>query len=208
MTYQLEVVNLQNLPPALSVLSERENAFFQTLKLPKRKAEWLGGRVALKRLISAYAHVPLQTVEVLPQAQSGKPQLLIGGKQSLLPFSITHSQGFAVAALAPHAKFLGIDLEKISPRINAWKQDFFHPTELTGEGDAFLTKLWTQKEAVVKLLGTGLAINSFDVRCVNGTPQFFNRALQIYESLGSPHIVLTSLPDLLPQFQFSVAFSE
>ena len=208
MTYQLEVVNLQNLPPALSVLSERENAFFQTLKLPKRKAEWLGGRVALKRLISAYAHVPLQTVEVLLQAQSGKPQLLIGGKQSLLPFSITHSQGFAVAALAPHAKFLGIDLEKISPRINAWKQDFFHPTELTGEGDAFLTKLWTQKEAVVKLLGTGLAINSFDVRCVNGTPQFFNRALQIYESLGSPHIVLTSLPDLLPQFQFSVAFSE
>ena len=208
MTYQLEVVNLQNLPPALSVLSERENAFFQTLKLPKRKAEWLGGRVALKRLISAYAHVHLQTVEVLPQAQSGKPQLLIGGKQSLLPFSITHSQGFAVAALAPHAKFLGIDLEKISPRINAWKQDFFHPTELTGEGDAFLTKLWTQKEAVVKLLGTGLAINSFDVRCVNGTPQFFNRALQIYESLGSPHIVLTSLPDLLPQFQFSVAFSE
>ena len=42
MTYQLEVVDLQNLPPALSVLSERENAFFQTLKLPKRKTEWLG----------------------------------------------------------------------------------------------------------------------------------------------------------------------
>ncbi len=204
MACQLEVVDLQNLPPATSVLSERENAFFQTLKLPKRKTEWLGSRIALKRLVSAYAHVPLPAVEVLPQAQSGKPQLLIAGKQSLLPFSITHSQGFAVAALAPQAKFLGIDLEKISPRMNVWKTDFFHPTELTGEGDAFLTRLWTQKEAVVKLLGTGLTLNSFDVRCINDTPQFFNRALQIYESLGSPAITLETRP-LLDGFSFSVA---
>jgi len=207
MTYQLEVVDLQNLPPALSVLSERENAFFQTLKLPKRKTEWLGGRVALKRLISAYEHVPLNTVEVMPQAQSGKPQLLLDGKQSTLPFSITHSQGFAVAALAPTHKYIGIDLEKISPRMNAWKTDFFHPTELTGEGDAFLTKLWTQKEAVVKLLGTGLTLNSFDVRCINDTVQFFNRALQIYESVGSPAITLQTRP-LLQGFAFSVAVAE
>ena len=207
MTYQLEVIDLQNLPPALSVLSERENAFFQTLKLPKRKAEWLGGRLALKRLVSAHTHVPLNTVEVMPQAQSGKPQLLIGGERSLLAFSITHSHGYAVAAIAPEAHYIGIDLEKIAPRINAWKQDFFHPTELTEQSDEFLTMLWTQKEAVVKLLGTGLAINSFDVRCVNGTPQFFNRALQIYESLGSPAITLQTRP-LLQGFAFSVAVAE
>ncbi|MBQ3667130.1 MAG: 4'-phosphopantetheinyl transferase superfamily protein [Elusimicrobiaceae bacterium] len=204
MAYQLEVVDLQTLPPATSVLSERENAFFQTLKLPKRKTEWLGGRLALKRVVSAHVRLPIQAIEILPHAENGKPQLLIGGERSMLPFSITHSNGYAVAAIAPQAQYIGIDLEKIAPRINAWKTDFFHPTELTGEGDEFLTTLWTQKEAIVKLLGTGLAINSFEVRCVNGTPQFFGRALQIYQSLGSPAITLES-PSLLEGFSFTVA---
>lgn len=204
MAYQLEVVDLQTLPPATSVLSERENAFFQTLKLPKRKTEWLGGRLALKRVVSAHVRLPIQAIEILPHAENGKPQLLIGGKRSMLPFSITHSNGYAVAAIAPQAQYIGIDLEKIAPRINAWKTDFFHPTELTGEGDEFLTTLWTQKEAIVKLLGTGLAINSFEVRCVNGTPQFFGRALQIYQSLGSPAITLETRT-LLEGFAFSVA---
>ncbi len=204
MAYQLEVVDLQTLPPATSVLSERENAFFQTLKLPKRKTEWLGGRLALKRVVSAHVRLPIQAIEILPHAENGKPQLLIGGERSMLPFSITHSNGYAVAAIAPQAQYIGIDLEKIAPRINAWKTDFFHPTELTGEGDEFLTTLWTQKEAIVKLLGTGLAINSFEVRCVNGTPQFFGRALQIYQSLGSPAITLETRT-LLEGFAFSVA---
>ena len=204
MAYQLEVVDLQTLPPATSVLSEREAAFFQTLKLPKRKTEWLGGRLALKRVVSAHVRLPIQAIEILPHAENGKPQLLIGGKRSMLPFSITHSNGYAVAAIAPQAQYIGIDLEKIAPRINAWKTDFFHPTELTGEGDEFLTTLWTQKEAIVKLLGTGLAINSFEVRCVNGTPQFFGRALQIYQSLGSPAITLETRT-LLEGFAFSVA---
>ena len=204
MAYQLEVVDLQTLPPATSVLSERENAFFQTLKLHKRKTEWLGGRLALKRVVSAHVRLPIQAIEILPHAENGKPQLLIGGERSMLPFSITHSNGYAVAAIAPQAQYIGIDLEKIAPRINAWKTDFFHPTELTGEGDEFLTTLWTQKEAIVKLLGTGLAINSFEVRCVNGTPQFFGRALQIYQSLGSPAITLETRT-LLEGFAFSVA---
>lgn len=204
MAYQLEVVDLQTLPPATSVLSEREQAFFSTLKLPKRQTEWLGGRLALKRLVSTQVRLPIKSVEVLPHAENGKPQLLIGGQRSALPFSITHSHGYAVAAIAPDVHYIGIDLEKVAPRLNAWKQDFFHPSELTGEGDDFLTTLWTQKEAVVKLLGTGLAINSFEVRCIDGKVQFFGRALQIYQSLGSPAITLETRP-LIPGFAFSVA---
>ena len=207
MAYQLEVVNLKSLPPAETVLSEREQAFYQTLKLAKRRTEWLGGKLALKRLVAAQVQLPLAQIEVLPHAESGKPQLLIAGQRSTLPFSITHSHGYAVAALAPTHKYIGIDLEKIAPRINAWKTDFFHPTELVGQSDEFLTQLWTQKEAVLKLLGTGLAINSFDVRCVNGVAQFFNRALQIYQSLGCPAITLETRP-LLEGFAFSVAIGE
>lgn len=201
---KLEIVNLDQLPPASAVLSEREQAFLQTFKFPKRRTEWFGGRVALKRALAAVVRVPVKAIEILPQEGSGKPQLFIGGEKSALPFSITHSHGYAAAAVAPEDKYIGIDLEKVSPRINAWKTDFFHPTELTADTDDFLTALWTQKEAVVKLLGTGLAINSFDVRCVNGQVQFFGRAAQIYQSLGSPVLSLQT-SCLIDGFQFSVA---
>jgi len=200
----VELVDLTTLPPATHLLSERELAFFSTLKLPKRQTEWLGGRVALKKLVAAHIRIPFKKIEILPHAETGKPQLLIGGEKSLLPFSITHSHGLAAAAIAPDHLYVGIDLEKTAHRIDAWKQDFFHPSELTGEGDDFLTALWTQKEAVVKLLGTGLAVNSFEVRCIEKKPFFFGRAQKIYESLGTPEIVLDTCA-LVDGFQFSVA---
>ena len=207
MDYLLEVIDLNQLPPADEVLSEREQAFYTTLKLPKRRTEWLGGRVALKKVVGSLVRLPIRKIEILPQEDSGKPQLLLSGEKSTLPFTITHSHGYAVAAVAPTAKYIGIDLEKVAHRIDAWKQDFFHPTELTAETDEFLTTLWTQKEAVVKLLGTGLAINSFDVRCVNGQVQFFGRARKIYESLGCPSITLQNV-SLLTGFAFSVAIGK
>lgn len=207
MDYLLEVIDLQQLPPANEVLSEREQAFYTTLKLPKRRTEWLGGRVALKKVVSSLVRLPVKKIEILPQEDSGKPQLLLGGEKSTLPFSITHSHGYAVAAVTPTAKYIGIDLEKIVHRIDAWKHDFFHPTELTAQTDEFLTTLWTQKEAVVKLLGTGLALNSFDVRCVNGQVRFFGRAQKIYESLGCPSVTLQNKA-LLTGFSFSVAIGK
>jgi len=197
-------VDLELLPPSDEFLSEREGAFLQTLKLSKRRNEWLGGRFALKTLVSTAQQVPLKQVEVLPQKENGKPLLYVSGSENPLPFSITHSHGFAVAAIAPQERFIGIDLEKVAKRIDAWKESFFHPSELTASGDDFLTALWTQKEAAVKLLGTGLAVNSFDVRCVNGEVSFYGRALAVYRQLGCPQITLTT--QFLPAgFAFSIA---
>ena len=203
MRVQIEVVDLQTLPPERDVLTPAEQTFYETLRFPKRRTEWFGGRVALKRLVAAHEKIALNQVEILP-APEGKPTVTVVGKKWSGAFSITHSHGFAVAAISQSAKYLGIDLEKTAPRINAWKTDFFHPDELTGEGDEFLTALWTQKEAVVKLLGTGLSLKSFDVRCVNGHVQFYGRALEIYEQLGRPDIRLTTSARL-PGFMFSVA---
>ena len=204
MSAEIEVIDLIKLPPGETFLSQREQAFLQTLKLPKRRKEWLGGRLALKRLVSAQTGVLLTEIEILPQENSGKPLLIVRGENSPLPFSITHSNGYAVAAVTTDAHYIGIDLEKVQHRIDAWKKDFFHPSELTGTSDEFLTALWTQKEAATKLLGTGLTIGSFDVRCVGGKVEFFNRALEIYQQLGCPEITLQTT-ELLPGFQFSVA---
>ena len=206
MPAKIQLVNLAQLPPSHTVLTVREQAFFETLKLPKRRNEWLGGRLALKILVSARTGADLTEVEIL-SPRSGKPVLVVHGENSSLPFSITHSNGYAVAAITTDARHIGIDLEKIAHRIDAWKRDFFHPSELIGDSDAFLTALWTKKEAVVKLLGTGLSVNSFDVRCVGEKVQFLNRALELYKQLGSPVITLKTTA-LLPGFQFSVAIGQ
>ena len=207
MDYLVEVIDLTTLPPAQDVLSEREQAYYDMLKLPKRKTEWLGGRIALKKVVTQCTPYAFKQIEVLPQEKSGKPQLVLDGKSPNLPFSITHSHGYAVAAVAPQARYIGIDLEKVAHRINAWKQDFFHPSELTEDTDTFLTALWTQKESVVKLLGTGLTLNSFEIRCVDGNVQFFGRAQEIYNQLGCSSITL-STTTLIPGFQFSVAIGK
>ena len=205
MTVQIQVVDLQKLPPSQQVLTQAEQAFYETLRVPKRRNEWLGGRFALKQLLSKNEEVDFKAIEILASHES-KPSLTVAGAAWNGAFSITHSHGFAVAAIDREADFLGIDLEKIEHRIDAWKTGFFHPEELTGDGDEFLTALWTQKEAVVKLLGTGLTLNSFDVRCIDGRVAFYGRALEIYQHLGAPKILLeTSM--LIPGFMFSVARS-
>ena len=129
--YQLEVTDLTNLPPADGVLSLQEQTYYQTLRFPKRRNEWLGGRFALKQVVGRILSVSdLTRIEVLPQ-ESGRPKLLVSGKPVKLAHSITHSNGFAVAAASAEEKLIGIDLEKIEHRISAWKTDFFHPSELT-----------------------------------------------------------------------------
>ncbi len=206
MSCPIKAVDLNRLPPADEILSSQEAAFFQTLRFPKRRVEWLGGRFALKELVHQAVGAPLREIEVLPHP-SGKPLLQVGGKPSALAFSITHSHGWAVAALGPEQSRVGIDLEKIAHRIDAWAHDFFHPSELTDTGDAFLTALWTQKEAVVKLLGTGLSLNSYDVRCVRGKAFFFGPAQEAYARLGSPAITLQT-SELVPGFMFTLAYGQ
>ena len=203
MSCQIKEVDLNGLPPADEILSEREAAFFQTLRFPKRRVEWLGGRFALKELARAACGASCREIEVLPQP-SGKPALTVGGKSVPLAFSLTHSHGWAVAALSADERFVGIDLEKIEHRLDAWAKDFFHLSELSGTGDKFLTALWTQKEAVVKVLGTGLSLNSYDVRCIDGKPFFFGPAREAYDRLGSPALTLQT-DERIPGFMFTLA---
>ena len=192
MAYQIEVVDLTTLPPAHGILSPREETYYQTLRFPKRRTEWLGGRVALKRVVARTLHVAdLSHIEILPQ-ENGKPNVLVKNKPVAIAHSITHSHGFAAAAVSEGGTLLGIDLEKITHRMDAWKRDFFHPNELTADGDDFLTALWTQKEALVKLLGTGLSLRSKEVCCIEGKARFTGRALELYQALGRPLITITT----------------
>ena len=106
---------------------------------------------------------------------------------------------------APHT-FLGIDLEKIEKRSRAWAEEFFDPAEKGPATDAHLTKVWTQKEAVVKLLGRGLSLNTREIVLEADRLRLKGRALQAWQAAAEPQIILNSAP-FDNDFIFTVAFA-
>jgi phosphopantetheinyl transferase len=147
---------------AARLLSGPEQAFFQQLRHPKRRREWLGGRIAAKAALlnlpeAADFEERARRLSILPDAQ-GRPTFC-GGAAENLALSVTHSGGYA-AALAAQRQSCGIDLQKISAKLPALTKYFATEAELAllakqPELDghaAALTMLWSVKEAVKKSL--------------------------------------------------------
>ncbi len=145
---------------AVRLLSDAERTFFQQLRHPKRRREWLGGRIAAKAALlklpdAADFEAQARRLTILPDAQ-GRPTVSGGAEEDLF-LSITHSGGYA-AALAAQGRSCGIDLQKTSAKILALINFFAAEEELAlladavGRDAAALTMLWTVKEAVKKSL--------------------------------------------------------
>lgn len=215
MNYKTQFVKIKDLPPPDSFLSVSESAYLQTLRSDKRKGDWLGGRFALKVLlaresgflpmcslpnaadINAKIEMSAAALSVLKQIDvvklpSGAPQVFVGAVPDARSVSISHSHGWAVAAMSAPQTFLGIDLEKIETRSRLWAEEFFVEEERGNGTDEHLTKVWTQKEAVVKLLGRGLSLNTREMILSEDKVQLLGRALEIWNGLQQPQIILNS----------------
>ncbi|WP_458401685.1 4'-phosphopantetheinyl transferase family protein [Candidatus Avelusimicrobium sp.] len=228
MSYKTQFVKIKDLPPANSFLSPGELAYLQTLRAEKRKGDWLGGRFALKVLLarednllplcslpsentahllemSDVALALLKQIEIV-KLPSGAPQVIIGGVADKRSVSITHSHGWAVAAVADAQTFLGIDLEKIETRSRIWAEEFFLDQEKGPATDEHLTRVWTQKEAVVKLLGRGLSLSTREIILSDNQVQFVGRAKEAWLAQHRPQIILNSTR-FDNQFIFTTAYA-
>lgn len=159
-------------------LSGKESAVHSAFRMEKRRSEWLAGRLAAKELASRALSLPPGRCEIAMD-KLGRPccgELLI---------SISHSSGWALAAVKPGSRFLGADLEKIEPRHPAWYRDYFHPSELPSPDPSEATRLWTLKEALLKALGLGLMADPLDIRAGERIV-LGGKALRRYQELGSP----------------------
>ncbi|MFD7032608.1 4'-phosphopantetheinyl transferase family protein [Streptomyces sp. NPDC059917] len=75
---------------------------------PRRRAEWLAGRLLAKSLVATFLAAPAHDVEVLPRAD-GSPRVLVGGEpMPALHLSLSHTARHVAAALAPGP--VGVDL--------------------------------------------------------------------------------------------------
>src|SRR5439155_21101698 len=113
-------------------LGDEERAVYEGLT-PRRQRSWLAGRIAAKdavrELLWRLGHGPLFPVEIVIASEpSGRPvaRTAVAGE---LGISIAH-KGDRAVAMAARGRAVGIDVERIEPRDDAFAAVAFSGDEL------------------------------------------------------------------------------
>jgi len=140
----------------------------------------VAGRAAVKRAVRRLAPLGApREIAVLPDTgrAAGAPVLFDRrGERRPEAVSIAHAAGLACAAAAPRGR-IGLDVERIEPRLEGFEAGAFGPGELgrwtaalgcERADDRAVTVAWCAKEALLKLAGVGLRapLESHAVRAI------------------------------------------
>jgi 4'-phosphopantetheinyl transferase EntD len=153
--------------PDTVVLADPELAALAAYTLPKRRAQWLTGRICAKQAIIDYLRRFVPQL-VLPDARSIMIDNLPSGRPRVagplaavrgIDLSISHSGGYAAALVAASA--CGIDIQEDSPTLERIRDRFCQPHEAKILQRHLpdlhpiprLNLLWTAKEAARKAVG-------------------------------------------------------
>jgi 4'-phosphopantetheinyl transferase len=146
------------------------------IRAPARRADWRLGRWTAKRAVAARLAadgVPAGGATAAPvmveirAAADGAPEVLVGGGPAPLVISLSHRAGMAICMVADAGTALGCDLELVEPRSDRFVADY-----LTGSEQAAVQAVpaadrpllvalhWSAKESALKLLRTGLRLDT------------------------------------------------
>jgi phosphopantetheinyl transferase len=167
-------------------LSTAELERWTGLRLKKRSAEWLGGRLAAKWAAAGLlgeTAMDWRTL-VIHNEEDGRPYVAAEDARAVLPcISISHS-GPMAAALAANLP-CGLDIQEPGDKILRVKERFASPEEVDILRDSLphsfsqtqqLTMLWAAKEAVRKMVQIAPLLGLLEIRLRAGqggcgTPQ-------------------------------------
>ncbi len=129
-------------------LNQNEKNYYESLHKGKRHMHWLGSRVLLRTLLDTNLYIDCQLDE------NNKPYLV----NFPYEISITHSNEMAAVIIYKNKK-VGLDIEKISAKIQRIKHRFLSTDELAFIKPDFeneqLYVCWGIKESLFKLYGKG-----------------------------------------------------
>ena len=144
---------------------ERDRA--AAMAIPWRREDFLLGRWAAKRLLSAVLGCAPGAAMEVRAAPSGRPEAFLDGQPLRLSLSISHREGLALAAIDDAGGPLGADLEAVEPRSDAFVRDYFTRSEIAavaaGERNLLANLIWSAKESALKALGVGLTLDTREV---------------------------------------------
>ena len=161
-------------------LTVSERADYDKLS-PKRRRQWLNGRVAAKDAVLNYLRRERGVDAVFPQElriendSAGAPKIRANVTDTVPEFlhlSLAHKDTLAVAIVGEQP--VGIDIERIEPREESFISLVFSDAErelLAGEDQAIAcTRGWVVKEVVAKAAGTGLGgkLRDFTIEARDG----------------------------------------
>ena len=143
-------------------LSSDEQERADRFKIEKPRQQFTQARSALRTLLASHLGTEPAKIE-FDYAEHGKPTLQ--HPETSLHFNVSHSQDYALIAIANGIP-IGVDIEWLERKadIEALANRFYSKAEQTElkqlpidlRHQAFLN-LWTQKEAYLKALGSGLS---------------------------------------------------
>jgi phosphopantetheinyl transferase len=154
-------------------LTPAERATYHSFEVPKRRQDWLAGRIAAKdalarrhQLSGAGAFLRIELRALPDGPQRGRPVYRIDGVAGRLGLSLSHCADVAVAALGRHEdQAVGADLERVEERESSFESLALSAAEFrrlrgwTGaRRSRAVTAIWVLKEALSKALGTGLRL--------------------------------------------------
>jgi 4'-phosphopantetheinyl transferase len=180
------------------VLSEDERARAGRFHFDIHRRRYTAGRAALRAILAAYSGKRAEDMRFI-YGPYGKPYL--APPDDGVRFNLSNSEGHAVCVVARDTE-VGIDLEVVRELSDyeTLARQFFSPGETEAllalpqslRGEAFVS-YWTHKEAFLKALGSGLALDSFEVTLKPG------EAPRLLSVKGSPERAAGwSLISLLP----------
>ena len=187
-------------------LSMEEMPVFQSYaRVPQRQEQWLLGRIVAKDAVRRWVAEQTRATMLHPAAftidtdAQGRPFIKTIPSCDKPPLvSIAHCESRAIAVARREA--VGVDIERIAPRDVGFVQAFTTAKERdmidafpAAERDQWITRLWSAKEAVAKLLGRG-----FD-----GAPQSFEAVkiesdgrLQVWHRASRRSFCVQTIQDL------------
>ncbi len=176
----------------IQYLHPREREHYQTLKFEKRMRSYLMGRFAAKKAVAALTGITDLSSIFIKSGIFTQP--VVATHHQNIQASITHCDDFGAALAFPEAHPLGIDLEKIHEKNReALERHVTGPEKerlylLPFSYNTGLTFLWTAKEALSKVLKTGL-MTPFEVFEISKTETHGDYLVSYYKNFAQYKVI-------------------
>ena len=173
-------------------LHPQERNYFNALQFKKRIRSYLMGRFVAKKAVALLTGEKNLTNIFIQSGIFSQP-IVVASRENI-QVSISHCDEFGVALAFPEAHPLGIDIEKINHDKKAVLENQMTPAErkrissLPLSYEVYLTILWTAKEALSKVLKTGLT-TPFEVFEISKTEFRENYIVSYYKNFAQYKVV-------------------